>query len=200
MSRRQRFAQQEALNFVAAQLPEFAKLVLGFDAFGDNVEAEIGTHPDHRLEDHPGPAIRSLTLNERLVDLDLVERKTAQITQAGISRAEIVERDPDVHRPQLMQGLQRPLILIQQHAFGHLEFQQMRRELGAAEDAANVFLDAFRSATASGDRLTATRCRVRQPAAAMQACSIAHRPSGLIKPDRSAIGMNTVGDSIPRVG
>jgi hypothetical protein len=77
--RQQRFAQQEPLNFPAPQLPQFRELVFGFHALGHHVEAEIGTHTDHRLQDHPRAAIGALALDERLVDLDLVERKSAKV-------------------------------------------------------------------------------------------------------------------------
>jgi len=61
--------------------------------------------------------------DEAAVDLDLVERQSLQIAQAGIAGAEVVEREPHAERAQLQEPRRGLIRIFDQHAFGHLEHQ-----------------------------------------------------------------------------
>ena len=63
------------------------------------------------------------SVHERTVDLDLVERETAQIAQRRIAGSEIIERNPDAEAAQLVQDRKRRLAVLQQHRFGDLQFE-----------------------------------------------------------------------------
>src|SRR5450756_2082882 len=86
-------AEQEALHLVAAFGAQPVELVHGLDAFRRRGDVEAAAQPRDRPHDRD--AIRTLRqiLDERAVDLDLVERKASEIAEAGISGAKIVHRD-----------------------------------------------------------------------------------------------------------
>ena len=71
--------------------------------------------------------------DERAVDLDLVERETAQIAQRRIAGSEIVHRDPDAEAAKLVQNRQRRLAVLQQHRLGDLQFEPVRRKAGGLQ-------------------------------------------------------------------
>ena len=52
----------------------------------------------------------------------------------------------------------------------------------------------------AGDRLTATRTGFGHVAASQQACLSTHSPIGTIRPISSASGMNSAGETMPRLG
>lgn len=65
---RHSFAEQEALKFVAAVLHQVGELRIGFDAFGDDVQAEIGGDADDRPHHRPAVLVMGDVANEGLVD------------------------------------------------------------------------------------------------------------------------------------
>src|SRR6185312_6133240 len=72
-------------------------------------------------------------LQERLIDLDLVERKTVQIGETRIGGAEIVERDFHADLVELAQvGAGAPRVL-QQRRLGDLDLEPVRRKIGGRE-------------------------------------------------------------------
>ena len=73
------------------------------------------------------------SLHERTVDLDLVEREAAQIAQRRVTGAKIIQRDPDAEGAKLVQDRQRRLAVLQQHRFGNLQFETMRRKAGCLQ-------------------------------------------------------------------
>src|SRR5207244_13247092 len=85
-------AEQKALALLAAFGAQAAQLGFGFDAFGGDGDAEPLAEADDGTDDRLRVAIGIDFLHEGAVDLDLVERKTAQVTQARIAGAEIVHR------------------------------------------------------------------------------------------------------------
>ena len=99
-----------------------------FDTLGGSRNTEALAEPRHRANDGHGIVARCEFAHERTVDLDLVERETAQIAQRRITGAKIVERDLDAHRAELVQDRKRPLAVLQQHRFGDLQFEPMRRQ------------------------------------------------------------------------
>ena len=76
-----RLAEQEALSLMAALRAQAAQLGFGLDAFGGDRDAEAHAEADDRAHDRLRIAIGAEVAHERLVDLDLVERKAAQIAQ-----------------------------------------------------------------------------------------------------------------------
>src|SRR5882757_10701936 len=80
-------AEQKALALVAAFGAQAAQFGFGLDALGGDGDAEPDAEADDRTHDRLRVGVRTEVAHERLVDLDLVERKTAQIAQARIAGA-----------------------------------------------------------------------------------------------------------------
>src|SRR3984957_6664256 len=83
-------AEQKTLHLVAAFGAQPVELADGFDAFGRGGDVEAAAETGNRPHDRQAIGTVGDILHERAVDLDLVERKTAEIAQAGIAGAEIV--------------------------------------------------------------------------------------------------------------
>ena len=79
--------------------------------------------------------------NERAIDLDLIEREAAQIAERGVSRTEIIEREFDAERPQLVQQLMRLCVIAEQHALRDLELQAIGAEPRKAERVFDIFVE-----------------------------------------------------------
>src|SRR2546427_11929136 len=73
--------------------------------------------------------------DEAAVDFELVERERAQIQQARVAGAEIVEREAHPARPQLAHRRLRLLDVAQQCAFRELELETRTLEPGLVENA-----------------------------------------------------------------
>src|ERR1700732_5259480 len=73
LSDRQRFADEIALNRVAALLGEETELLLGFHALGNDRHFETVAKPDDRPDDRRRLRIAPKVHDEGTVDLDLVE-------------------------------------------------------------------------------------------------------------------------------
>src|SRR5206468_8229864 len=100
----------------------------GLDAFRRDGDAEALAEADDRTHDRLRVGIGGEVAHKGLVDLDLVERKAAQIAQAGIAGAEIVHRDANTERAQRMQGRQHLAALFQKQRLRDLELQTPRRQ------------------------------------------------------------------------
>jgi len=108
-------------------------LRLGLDAFRRRRHAERAGDADHRLDDDDVLVTLRQIRHERPVDLDLVERKAAQIAQRGIAGAEIIERDPHAEALDPAQRGKRILGVLHEDAFGDLELEAVRRQTGPGE-------------------------------------------------------------------
>ena len=108
---RYRHADQEALNFRAALRTQRWRLLLRLDPFGDHVETEMPAHQQDRIDD--GTCAESIVCccTNDLSILILSNGKRWQITEAGITSAEVVERDADTLRLQVAECLQHLLIV-----------------------------------------------------------------------------------------
>ena len=125
----------------------------------------------------------SMRAHEARVDLELVEREPAQIQQARIAGAEVVEREthPDCLEPQHRQF--RGLQVAEQRALGQFEFEPaLAIKIGFLEDA----LDHVRRSP-SGGIAAATRSPRRSGRAtwrpSRQARRSIHSPSSTISPE-----------------
>ena len=67
--------------------------------------------------------------------MSLSNGKPAQIEQAGIAGAEIVEREPHAQHLEPQHGGFRGVDVAEQHAFGQFEFEPSRIELRLGQDA-----------------------------------------------------------------
>ena len=65
-----------------------------FDALRGGSDAEALAEPNHRANDCQGVVASGELVHEGAVDLDLVEREAAQITQRRVASAEVVDPPP----------------------------------------------------------------------------------------------------------
>src|SRR3569623_942117 len=136
--RRNRFAEEVTLHFIAAFRRNIIKLRDSLHALGRSTHAEALSEADDRPDDHLRAfSIRQIA-NERLIDLQLVEREAAQIAQRRVAGAEIIQRDPQTERAKLVQCLCRLDIVREQNGLRDFKLQPSRRKFrfgqGGRED------------------------------------------------------------------
>ncbi|MNY43724.1 hypothetical protein D3C86_1787030 [compost metagenome] len=103
---------------------EKRQLLLGLDAFGDDIQIEAPAQADDRADQGGIVGVIAQATNERLIDFQHIDGEPAQIAQAGISGAEVIDGQPN---PQHLQPVQRGhgrLDVLHQYTFGDLQFQQ----------------------------------------------------------------------------
>src|ERR1700754_4976424 len=90
---RGRPSEQISLRLVAKFVAQEMQLRVGLDAFRQHRQTEPAYKTKHRPYNGRGLIVGIDRLNERTVDLDLVERKCAQVRERRIAGAEIVHGD-----------------------------------------------------------------------------------------------------------
>ena len=133
--RRQCGAEPVALHLVALVGGQQRRLAFAFDAFGEHLHLQLVRHRDDGARDRHVFRRRGDVGHQRAVDLDHVHRQPAQVAQARVAGAEVVERDLDAERTQRPQVLHRLIEVGDQHALGDLDAEQPRVEAGRGEQA-----------------------------------------------------------------
>ena len=72
---------QISLRLVTPELAQTTELLVGFDAFGDRPEVEVGGQVDDSGDDAFVRFVLPDPLHECLIDLDEAQRQTAQVSQ-----------------------------------------------------------------------------------------------------------------------
>jgi hypothetical protein len=128
---RNRPAEVETLKLRAAQAAHDVGLPLGLDPFRRRLDAQSASKRQDGMDDGDaiGRALRGAP-HEGLVDLDLGEFGAAQIAEAAVALAEIVEHQPDPQRPKPLQRCQSRRIVAQEDAFGHFQFETAGLQAG----------------------------------------------------------------------
>ena len=128
-------AVQIALYVGASEFPNAIQLVASFDAFSSRRHAQTLRQTGYRLNDGGRFGAATETADEASVDLDLVEREAAKITQRRITSAEIIHRNADTERTQLMKSFQSSFGVLHQHRLGDFQLQPMRGQLRCGQRA-----------------------------------------------------------------
>src|SRR5277367_265648 len=129
-----RSAQEKPLDFIDCGIVrDQLEFFLGFDAFHHHEQAQIGAETGDAVEQLERSAFTLETAQERTVDLDLIERQRIQITQAGISRSEIVQRNPNAYLAQFGEHRTSHLDILHLRRFRQLYFESVRGQLGFPE-------------------------------------------------------------------
>ena len=110
-------------------------LLGGLDALRRDLHAEAAAEADHGVDDRGGVGGALDRMHEAAVDLELVEREAAQIEQARIAGAEVVERKPHAERLEAEHRKLGGVDVAEQRAFGDFELEPRRVEPGFGEDA-----------------------------------------------------------------
>ncbi len=200
---------------LAQGVPELAQhggLPGVFDALGHGVQTErVGELDDragHRLAGarRRRSAVVGLdAVHERLVQLDDRGRERAEQTQRRLAGAEVVQRQPDAACCAAPAGCARPAgraarptrsprAPAGRWAARCRPARPSRRptKSGSCSCWAETFGPAFCSASGPNSASQAAACR--------HVSRSTYRPSGTIRPVRSAAGMNSAGETTPRVG
>src|SRR5689334_5422721 len=78
-----------SLAVVTGHLVECLLLVVGFDAFGDDLEFEGVAEPDDGFADDPAVRVVTQAADERVVDLEDVDGYLPEVAERGVAGAEI---------------------------------------------------------------------------------------------------------------
>ena len=108
-----------ALEQVGAGVDGDPSVVVGLDALGDHGHLEVVGEPGHGLEDDPVGVAGECVGDEQAIELELVDRQTAEMGEGGLALAEVVERESDAQAGDLVDVGSRRLVL------GHEPFAEL---------------------------------------------------------------------------
>src|SRR5688572_18861701 len=97
---------------------------------------------ENRAADRLRVVARGEVRYERTVDLEHVDRKPSQVTQARVARAKIVDREPYPDVFQLAQALSRCVRVLHQRSLRELELDQVRRNAVVVEHPTDLIAEA----------------------------------------------------------
>src|SRR6185437_5443246 len=133
---RQRRAEMESLVLIAAEGAQELELLGGLDPLGDHFELQAVRQGDDGLDD--GGIYLALEIpDEGAVDLQLVDREAAQIVDARVAGAEVIDRHQHAHAAQLLEDRRRLLRIGHHRALGELDLEEPRLEPGALQGTAH---------------------------------------------------------------
>jgi hypothetical protein len=136
---RDRPAEAIALHRVNAGGAQEQLLVGGLHAFGGYLHAETAAQADDGMHDRCGIGGSFDRSHETAVDFQLVEWETAQIEQAGIAGAEIVQRETHAQGFETHHRSFRGVDIAEQHALGQLQLKPGWIEARFVQDALDNF-------------------------------------------------------------
>lgn len=140
-----------ALAEVAAEAAEKGELLRGFDPFGDGFEAECLGEGDDGLDDGAVVGVVGETGDERTVDLEGLDRATAEDVEAGVAGAEVVDREAKAAGPERGQGLRRGVGVLEADGLGDLQGEALWRETGLGQDGLDLSDDTGLHELAGGE-------------------------------------------------
>src|SRR5688572_7645010 len=129
-------AEKVALAVLAVVPRQERDLAFRLDTVGDGVERQAVSDRQDCVAEHLRVLVRVEVRHERTVDLQHVERKLPQISEARIAGAELVDREPHTELLQSAQTVARAVRVLNQSALRELELDEagidgMRLEHGA---------------------------------------------------------------------
>ncbi len=151
MTRSDRPAEQESLPLGTAVRSQEGQLTGGFNALRDHPHAQASAHIDDGFDNTGVIVIRRDVEQERSVDLQGIDWKAPHIAQAGIPRAEIVQREANSHALQGVKHRNGRTRILHQESFREFEFQIRGIEACAAQRRAHVLDEILRPQFNRGD-------------------------------------------------
>ena len=131
------FAEEMALSFVAAMGLDLPHLLFRLDALGDHPLVEAGAKTGDCTDDL-GVALFAQALNERPIDLDLLEGEFTQVVERRLTRPEVVERNADTQILELLHRRQRSVAVLEQQALRDFKLQALRGQTGLRQGGNDV--------------------------------------------------------------
>src|SRR5713226_9885340 len=124
--RRQRPRKVIPLDLVTAVRAQEFQLLLGFDAFGNNLLLQAMRHTDDGDRNRSVIRIGGDVTDEGEVDLERIDREALEISKTRVTGPEVIDGNPDAEGFQPAQDGNGPLCMCHQRAFRQLEFKQLR--------------------------------------------------------------------------
>src|SRR5579863_3308947 len=118
---RHRRAVEVALRLIAVEQPQQLELIRGLDAFGHGQQAERRREADDGARERHAGVVARQPFDEAAVDLEKIHVQLGQQTEGRISRAEIVQRNPNSRGAQLPQLPAGAVDVLQQRGLGDLQ-------------------------------------------------------------------------------
>src|SRR6266576_322142 len=119
----ERLREEETLAQVAFHGDELFQLVGAFDPLGNRLEVQDGRELDHGRGERGGLAAFGHAVDEGLVHLQDVDGEAADVVEGRVSGAEVVDRELDAERLQLLEASDREIHVVDHHGLGDLEHQ-----------------------------------------------------------------------------
>src|SRR5450755_4290205 len=115
-----------SLRLVTSVSLEKCQLFLCFHALSNHPKLKASAQPDHCLHDDDFVGYGGDLTDERLVDLEGINGKLPEIAQAGVPRAEVIDRNLHASVSQCRENRCGGLGMLHQNAFGQLQFKKSR--------------------------------------------------------------------------
>src|SRR6185312_5265684 len=117
---------------------------------GDGVEAERVAELDHHRDER---MVRDLeiALDERAVDLELVEWQAVEVGERAVARSEVVDGQANTERAQLVECSEHARLVADEDGLGDLEREEMRRQPTHAQRARDDRREVAAIELAAGD-------------------------------------------------
>ena len=122
--RRYRAAIEVALELVATTGLEKVQLCAGFYAFGNGAQAQAVGQRDDGVHNRFVLVVHREALHKGLVYLELVNLKSLEVAQRGITGAKVVDRERHSQCLEAGNLVHREARVLHGHAFGEFELQQ----------------------------------------------------------------------------
>src|ERR1041385_7450189 len=122
------FAEEVALDLVAAEQLQEPQLIFCLDAFGNHFQTQVVGERDDGHHELSVVRVARCFHHKRSINLERIDRQSLQRGQRREAGAEVVDRDVDAHTLQPAQHLRRKLRVLHDGALRQLQLQILRRQ------------------------------------------------------------------------
>ena len=126
---------------MASQGPHECQLVLGLDALRHDDRSQRRADLDDRAQQGRRLLVADRALDERLGDLEAVDRERTQVAQRAVAGAEVVDDEMDAAALQLVEDLTDPRAVRDDGMLGDLEDERIGRDAGRHHGLADVLAE-----------------------------------------------------------
>jgi hypothetical protein len=133
----QRPAEEAALSFRTVPGPKEGELFRRFDALGNHPLLEVLAHINYGGDNGRIIRVARNLLDKGLVNLQDIDGKLLEISEAGIAGAEVIHRKVYAQPFEILQYGRRGFGIVHKDAFGELEVETARFQAGVSESGAN---------------------------------------------------------------
>src|SRR5665213_554360 len=132
-------AEIESLRLVTMVRLQKCQICSRLNALGNDAQVKASANVDDCVHDGRLAVVGIDPTNERPVDFEGIERELLKIAQAGVARAEVIDRHPYPSIPQNLEDGRRALGMFHKNSLGHLQLEIAWIQAGFAEDRKQAF-------------------------------------------------------------